>query len=761
MTTNELVGFRTTFTGLFDEREAPVAKIGEVEIPLIQRDYAQGRDDRRATAIRGQFLDALGSALRGGPSVGLDFIYGDVDGTRFEPLDGQQRLTTLFLLHWYVAARLGILGEDHRWTKFGYATRPSARLFCERLVANPPPADLRSTPYSEWLKDQSWYLYVWRHDPTISAMLVTIDDIHARFGEDDMDRFWSRLNDDADPAIWFQMLPIEGIGSPADLYIKMNSRGKPLTEFEAFKAGLGRRVADMGRDDFGHLIDGAWTDVLWPYRGDDNVVDDEFMHYFAFLIEICEWKEGRVRENDGAGADKRVSELLAADNPNREEHLHLIYAAFDVWVKNDAEETFGRLLSVDGAGDTVRLFGTPPVEPNLFRACCERYGLTRGTTRLFSLTDTLLLLAVLVHLKGNTEDELRRLRVLRNVNEASQFEMRVQNMPKLVQEVEEFMRTGELSALQTFNQNQVRDERAKERLLASDGSVAVTLHRLEDHNILRGTLAAFTLDTGVKDRARVFGEVFDPARFPLLTAALLATGEYQRNFKNSDCHQLGSPNSDQVWRKLLVDRGDPEVLRSTGSVAEHLLDRVVASDSDVETTMQAVVSEFLDDCERDSRFDWRYYLVKYDEMREGKSGLYYGVDQRMGFELTMLRMSVQSSYYRDPYLYAMWIRAGKPGKDVVKEPWFFGYSTKPRWLTFLRSGAELRNTSTHLLVRSARAGEPSTALAGVCEAHDAQITDEGWQIAITQVDVDGQTYDTVDRVRLGAEIIKDLTTSGL
>ena len=61
----------------------------------------------------------------------------------FEPLDGQQRLTTLFLLHWYLASRSGRLGDPQAWTSFTYATRPSARLFCERLVGNLRPRTRR------------------------------------------------------------------------------------------------------------------------------------------------------------------------------------------------------------------------------------------------------------------------------------------------------------------------------------------------------------------------------------------------------------------------------------------------------------------------------------------------------------------------------------------------------------------------------------------------------------------------------------------
>ena len=87
-----------------------------IEIPLIQRDYAQGRPTVKD--IREEFLNTLQQAFMLDPNdnalpLNLDFIYGSSVGkseksdspTCFQPLDGQQRLTTLFLLHWYLAWR--------------------------------------------------------------------------------------------------------------------------------------------------------------------------------------------------------------------------------------------------------------------------------------------------------------------------------------------------------------------------------------------------------------------------------------------------------------------------------------------------------------------------------------------------------------------------------------------------------------------------------------------------------------------------------
>jgi hypothetical protein len=90
----------TSYAGLFSPGGTDA--VTSIEIPLIQRDYAQGRTDGHVTEIRERFLDVLYDAVASDAKVGLDFVYGDVEGGTLRPLDGQQRLTTLFLLHWYL-----------------------------------------------------------------------------------------------------------------------------------------------------------------------------------------------------------------------------------------------------------------------------------------------------------------------------------------------------------------------------------------------------------------------------------------------------------------------------------------------------------------------------------------------------------------------------------------------------------------------------------------------------------------------------------
>ena len=65
----------------------------------------------------------------------MDFVYGNEEKNALQPLDGQQRLTTLFLLHWFIANKEGRLNEaKERLLKFTYKTRTSSREFCKELI---------------------------------------------------------------------------------------------------------------------------------------------------------------------------------------------------------------------------------------------------------------------------------------------------------------------------------------------------------------------------------------------------------------------------------------------------------------------------------------------------------------------------------------------------------------------------------------------------------------------------------------------------
>lgn len=268
----------------------------EVVMPIIQRDYAQGREGKEE--LRENFLNSLHSAVMTGEKLELDFVYGDVRKGIFKPLDGQQRLTTLFLLHWYAATKNpSVTNTENILSKFTYETRTSSREFCNDLVTKGIVYD-ESKVISKLIVDSSWFFLSWKRDPTIQSMLTMLDAIQEKFKNED-ESLWTKLNN-----ISFHFIELQNFGLSDDLYIKMNARGKPLTEFENFKAKFEQFIEQNKWEDgvdindtFAHKIDTSWTDLFWKHRKENGKIDDNILKFFANVAITNYAKDLIIYEN--------------------------------------------------------------------------------------------------------------------------------------------------------------------------------------------------------------------------------------------------------------------------------------------------------------------------------------------------------------------------------------------------------------------------------------------------------------------------------
>ena len=119
---------------VIDEENKPINIEKGVEIPMIQRDYAQGRKDKKTSYIREKFLKDIYSALSNeedNAELNLDFIYGYVENKTFIPLDGQQRITTLFIIYWFLAFKDDIVNSLLRFFKLSYCCNHQEEKFKE------------------------------------------------------------------------------------------------------------------------------------------------------------------------------------------------------------------------------------------------------------------------------------------------------------------------------------------------------------------------------------------------------------------------------------------------------------------------------------------------------------------------------------------------------------------------------------------------------------------------------------------------------
>ncbi|HNK90911.1 MAG TPA: DUF262 domain-containing protein [Chitinophagales bacterium] len=313
----------------------------KISIPIIQRDYAQGREEEFEK--REKFLNAILKHLNNDKKLHLDFVYGRVKDNTFYPIDGQQRLTTLFLLHWYFALKEKVSSEEKlKLSQFVYDTRISSREFCQSLIKED--IELPITPdddaFITAIKNKPWYRDKWDTDPTIKAMLVMIQDIHNKFYNINSPSVFTQLINEN--SISFELLDLgtKGFELTDELYIKMNARGKQLTAFENFKANFIQLIDKYFKDKkldhpikgkisysgyFSYKIEKEWTDLFWAFRGVKKTTDEGLSNYFEFLTQMLYFKTHK----DANADDFKNSFTQYEEVYSTEENLLFLFNSLD------------------------------------------------------------------------------------------------------------------------------------------------------------------------------------------------------------------------------------------------------------------------------------------------------------------------------------------------------------------------------------------------------------------------------------------------
>ena len=642
------VGKQMSFAELFEEFQ-------DVQIPIIQRDYAQGRIGHEE--LRSDFLSALKQALEkeGNEPIApldLDFVYGSIfdsnkpsKGKSFAPLDGQQRLTTLFLLHWYLAWKDDKVADfqgrflQYDRSRFAYEVRPSSHDFFNRLARNvptEPPTTVQSL--STLIEDKPWFFRSWRYDPTIDSALRMLDDIHRTFANSI--GYYQRLIDPEHPRITFQLLELKYFGLSDDLYIKMNARGWPLTPFENFKARLEQhldrwlhgetrllheRTVAIG-EYFSHQMDTTWADLFWKRRNlGTNLYDDEFMRLIKAVAMVSMDPDADTTENT-------LIELRSVKSPVsfarlvetgclNEKMLRTCVSVLDYW---DWEEQSG--LS-DGRAifDDVTSRELPYAE-------LVKFGAFSAFVRSHSLPP-------------DRENLARWQRVIFNLVENSDIERPrdfVDVMKSLAQlephadRILEYLAEG--SDVPAFNRQQVREERIKSTLILKETGWKEHIFKAEAHGYFEGQVEFLLKFSGVLDHwlasknallwsnaedreaQAAFGHyrevaevVFDGSglrRFPDFKweRALLAIGDYTLAYgKNHSFLQDRSGEHRPTWKALL--RGDmtDSINNKKRQLIKTILDEIDL-DGGVDASLERVIEK------RTVAQPWREMLVRDPEL---------------------------------------------------------------------------------------------------------------------------------------------------
>ena len=656
--------------GYQQSEDSPV--IQNIIIPKMQRDFAYGRSEGKVPQKRKNFLESLKKAITGDP-ITLDFIYGFTNKQGcMTPLDGQQRLTILFLLYYYAAckSRIDIIKDANYLTRFGYDTRVSARQFCENLTNFNPfdveeiseveeksltegiilPDELadngareKSTetpeeakekdPLSEIIKNQKWFLAEWIKDPTVDGMLTMLDGIDGTF--DDIENIWEALMDEK---IRFYFMPLDDTGLTDDLYIKINSRGKDLTDFENFKAELSNvlsLVDDSLAKELLNRIDIQWTRKIWKYRDKETVVDALLLRYFKYLASIILCEQGIYQEPEDEWAI--IRDLFESNIPNEDEleedeieqqkskrtttikeNAQKIIKYTDCWQKHDVGSS-GFELMLD---------------------CCRSFSLR--SDRGFSSEKVVRLYAFICYYCNMNSPEYswltnkefnRRLRMLDHLLTFSYDALsHRERMPILIEQTRQLILIEDVSKSLDSRSNGFQVRVQEEELLKYQGlangefqSLQSVVFKLEDHPVFNGFIGLVGYENVVNkpeivDRfynllpigeGKIASEKLGLVAKLLLSVNQKAFYEESKRISKYPCCNLSS------WQDLAAPQ---RKVGETHELTSALLS-ILGSDFSQPDINQKINSVLAEVENSSKRYDFTYYYMKYSEFLDPEAYL--------------------------------------------------------------------------------------------------------------------------------------------
>lgn len=661
-----------------------------IEIPIIQRDYAQGRDNSKSEDIRIRFIEQIKKTLLDdGDELHLNFVYGKINGvknarkiaenksaiqgmlnavqsysknmnlnviceikendnltdgthqTSFIPLDGQQRLTTLYLVHWYL---MPFTIDNIKTIKnFSYRIRSSSKDFCFALSENQNEIN-KSKPISKQIDDAPWFFSYWKNDPTVKGMLTMLDEIYNQFGDEkDLTSYWNCLTQEN--KINFEFLDLDDYNLTDELYVKMNARGKPLTSFENFKAWLMELVERKEKEnnkkyieieDWKDFLDTKWADLFWEYKDDQNMlIDEEYIRFFRNMAQIFCVQNEDFKPDGKTDEEKLLRDMvvLFTDKGLDGEYKYIPNNYFEelkVFFKNDIErpltlsvftkkgwnETFSiiNLLSDNGIGmkiieedlSFIKFFNTK--NKTLFESFISGTMTYPDKVRFYGLA-----IYLIKSQKGlyNATSIKSWMRIVRNlvqnslIEDISSFSRAIRGLDKLSENcnniIDFIAKGGEISG---FNKEQILEEIKKGKIiynarLNQNEEWEEVLLDAENHPLFKGKIDfLLTENYELIDfilRKNCAKEIFYNKHREnyLITRAVLAKSEI--------CENISLKNTEANWLILLDN------FKIQNAVNKVITDLILKTD--YEEALKQIIFNY-----DDKSVLWRYYLTKCENL---------------------------------------------------------------------------------------------------------------------------------------------------
>ena len=285
---------------------------GKVVIPDLQRDYCWGG---KGTLVK-DFVNNIKKHFREEGTkhrlmMGLLYGYYEENRPNLQLCDGQQRLTTLFLLMGYINRACGDnsfrrflisdyeLNEDDREPNLLYDIRDSSLYFLSDLVCNffiQEGGELVDGSLSKYIKKQDWWFKKYDADSTILSMLAALDEIQCLLQDEDQSML-KNLGCYVCSMLQFVFFDMGDRKNGEETFVIINTTGEPLTATENLKP----LVVTQGNESEWEENSRKWEEMdhwFWLHRdkSQEDTSDTGMKEFLRWVVALCPKQDATKEE---------------------------------------------------------------------------------------------------------------------------------------------------------------------------------------------------------------------------------------------------------------------------------------------------------------------------------------------------------------------------------------------------------------------------------------------------------------------------------
>lgn len=279
----------------------------ELIIPEIQRDYVWGDNE----LVIKRFINNIKN-MKDNEELDIGFFYSYKIYENFNALiDGQQRITTLILLSWYVGV------DNIKLNNFKFKVRENSNNFLEKLLkqksAEIPAIDGKK--FSDKIKNSIWYKRIWDNDPTVKSILNALDIIDKEL-ENEKENIKNKIDN-----IKFSCIEA-GDRRLETEYILLNKRGVNLTNSEQLKAILTEDIEN--KNEWLEKWEKDWQDILWECKGENIYNTDNIWNAVLYWVRDIYVIENNICKDNDKEKINYDFDLIGIEKENKEKVLKIL-----------------------------------------------------------------------------------------------------------------------------------------------------------------------------------------------------------------------------------------------------------------------------------------------------------------------------------------------------------------------------------------------------------------------------------------------------